>query len=198
MPSPIQSLPFKALLAVILTAVCVGIGVARTTPAKHAPTDPLATRLGSVDTSALTVRRAAFCPALPDATAAAALGAPVTQKASWRPGQTVQLSEKVKDVADEYGCSWASAAGGLARAWVFAPPVTAARAAKLAGAKPSGCTPLTTTPPPAYGSPTDALTCGDSTLLRGLFGDAWLSCELSSHDLDLVGRWCVAVARAAG
>ena len=99
--------------------------------------------------------------------------------------------------------------------------MTADRAAQLAAAVPSGCTALPTTaatpsaaptggrssssasvsatvPSLAYGRPTSALECGDSTLVRGLFGDAWLSCELSSNDLDLVGRWCLAVARAAG
>ncbi|WGL53510.1 hypothetical protein P5P86_06665 [Nocardioides sp. BP30] len=197
MPSPFRSLPFKALLAVVVTAICVGIGVVRATPPKHAPADPLATRLAAVDTTALTVRRAAFCSALPEATVTAALGGRITGRASWHPGQTVQLSTKVKDVADEYGCSWTSSTGGTARAWVFEPPVTADRAARLAAAKPTGCTSLTGTPAPAYGAPTSALACGDSTLLRGLFGDAWLSCELSGTDLDLVGRWCLAVARAA-
>lgn len=196
-PSPFQSLPIKALLAVVVTALCVGIGVSIATPTKHSPANPLATPLTSVDTTAMTVRRAAFCADLPDATVADALGLAVSARASWRPGETVTLSDKVHDVADEYGCSWTSASGGLARAWVFAPPVTVRRAKQLAKDTPSHCTPLTA-PAPAYGAPTSALTCDDSTLLRGLFGDAWLSCELPSRDLDAVGRWCVAVARAAG
>lgn len=202
MPSLLQSLPFKALLAVVVTAALVGVGVARSTGTHHAPAHPLADRLSSVDTTTLTVRRAAFCGALPDATVAAALGSRVHARSSWHPGQTVQLTAELKDVADEYGCSWTSTAGRVARAWVFAPPVTLARADTLAHHKPTGCTPLTPAPAaagePVFGRPSSALTCGDSTLLRGLFGDAWLSCELASHDLDLVGRWCLAVARAAG
>jgi len=200
-PSLFKSLPFKALLAVVLTVACVVLGVALTTPTHHADAHPLTERLTSVDTTTLTVRRTAFCADLPAATAAAALGGPA-RTTSWRPGQRMQVGDKLTDVVDEYGCSWATASGAMARAWVFAPPVTSARADKLAHQKPTGCTPLTPAPAaadePVFGRPSSALTCGDSTLLRGLFGDAWLSCELASHDLDLVGRWCVAVARAAG
>jgi hypothetical protein len=175
----------------------VGIGVLRATPAPQAPADPLAARLASVDTTTLTVRRAAFCAALGDAAASAALGAPATSRASWKPGDRIEVSARTKDVGDEYGCSWSSASGSTARAWIFAPPVTPDRAKQLAASKPaSTCAPLRRMP--AFGSPTSALTCGDDTVVRGLFGDAWVSCALTSHDRDLVGRWCLAVARAAG
>lgn len=227
MPSLFESLPAKAGLCVVITALVVVIGVAISSPARHvpkAPADPLAARLASVDTTAMTVRRAGFCSALPDATVAVALGAAVAERTAWKPGERVTLARGVKDVADEYGCSWSATSGASARAWVFAPPVTADRAATLAKEVPNGCAParaptaasstFRSTPtasssapsPPVtdrsgaliYGRPTSALTCGDSTMLRGLFGDAWLTCELSSTDVDLVGRWCLAVARAAG
>jgi len=182
---------------VVVTALAVGIGVLTTTPPRPAPVDPLAARLTAADTTAMTVRRVPFCGEVDDATAAAALGGPVTARTAWQPGDRVAVSGRVKDIADEYGCSWATASGARARAWVFAPPVTPERAAELATAKPTaGCTPASRMP--AYGAPTSALTCGDRTVVRGLFGDAWLTCELTSHDLDLVGRWCLAVARAAG
>lgn len=199
-----------------MTAILVGIGVARNTPTRHRATaDPLATPLRSVDTTTLTVRRAAFCNRVPTATAAAALRPSGSQAtghaqrlttATWRPGQSMQVDAKVKDVVDEYGCSWTTTSGLQARAWVFSPPVTPARAAKLARQTPPGCQPIRASPAAtprgrhalAYGKPTSALTCGDSTQLRGLFGDAWLTCELPTQDLGLVGRWCLAVARAAG
>lgn len=225
MSSLFKSLPFKALLAVVLTVACVALGVTFTTPRHHAAADPLAEGLSSVDTTRMTVRRAAFCSRVPAATVAAALGSPARTTASWRPGQTMRIGTKIKDVVDEYGCSWATTAGATARAWVFAPPIARDRAAALVKVKPSGCqvlrqpaasrpasltpAPATATPsspgassaanpPVAFGSPTSALTCGDSTLLRGLFGDAWLSCELPTTDVELAGRWCLAVARAAG
>ena len=203
MPSLFKSLPFKAFLAVVLTVACVALGVTFTTPSHHAVVDPLTERLASVDTTALTVRRTTFCSRLSDATVAAALGGPARPTTTWRPGQSMQVTGTVKDVVDEYGCSWATASGATARAWIFAPPVTRDRAAALAKQNPSGCRRLSgsaTAPATslAYGSPTSALTCGDSVMLRGLFGDAWLTCELPSHDIDLVGRWCLAVARAAG
>jgi hypothetical protein len=180
---------------VLVTAIAVAIGVLRTSSEPPAPVDPLAVRLASVDTTTMTVRRAAFCDGLADA-AAATLGASVASQASWEPGDRTQLAPHVKDVADEYGCAWTSAAGAVARAWVFAPPVTRDRAADLAATKPTGgCRPAAGMP--AFGAPTSALTCGDTTVVRGLFGDAWLSCSLASHDLDLVGRWCLAVAQAA-
>jgi len=190
-------LPAKAGLCVVITALITAVGVLLASPTRHAPqppADPLADRLASVDTTTMAVRRAAFCSALPDATAAAALGAAVDDTTAWQPGDRVQLGQ-VDDVADEYGCSWATATGATARAWVFAPPVTPERATALARARPAGCRPLGSMP--AFGTPTSALTCGQATLVRGLFGDAWLSCELAGHDVDLVGRWCLAVARAA-
>ena len=198
MPSLFHSLPARLGLCVLVTALVVAVGVLRTHPTATAPTaaDPLAGRLASVDTTALTVRRTGFCDGLERAAAAALHGA-VDSRAAWQPGDRVQLGPHLEDVADEFGCSWSTGSGAQARAWVFAPPVTAGRAAEIAAAKPSpGCRKAAGMP--AYGSPTSALTCGDSTLVRGLFGDAWLSCSLTSSDLELVGRWCLAVARAAG
>jgi hypothetical protein len=63
---------------------------------------------------------------------------------------------------------------------------------------------------PAFGSPTLALTCtaADGTVrasYRGLFGDAWLVCEVelppaspeAGTAADVAGRWCVGVLEAA-
>ncbi|MDP1788725.1 MAG: hypothetical protein Q8K56_00210, partial [Rhodoglobus sp.] len=60
---------------------------------------------------------------------------------------------------------------------------------------------------PAYGVPSLALVCEDGgTRLRsyrGLFGDAWLTCQLSAPktvtaavQADRASRWCVSVASA--
>jgi hypothetical protein len=191
-------LPLAALAAVVVTGAAVGVGVAMSTPEKSGSrpaSHPLATPLTAVDTTTLAVRRASFCAAVPSSAAAAALGAAVHATSSYKPGPDVAVTATVRDVADEYGCSWTDAAGRTARAWVFAPPITRARAKSFVAAKPAGCHSVTA---PAYGAPSSALRCGDSTLLRGLFGDAWLSCELPSHEVAQVGRWCLEVARAAG
>ena len=64
-----------------------------------------------------------------------------------------------------------------------------------------------TDPGPVFGAPTLALTCtkDDTTRAsyRGLFGDAWLVCEVelpagqASDIVDVAGRWCVGVLEAA-
>jgi len=193
-PRTSRTLLSVGVAAVLVTAVVVGIGVLRRTPPPKAPVDPLATPLSAVDTTGLTVRRASFCVRVGDRTAAAALGAPVSTRASYRPGQSVAVTPTLTDVVDEYGCSWSAASGATARFWVFGPPVTAAQAQRLAAQVPPGCTRAKA---PAYGAPTSALTCDGTVLLRGLFGDAWLSCELTTASVGRAGRWCLAVARAA-
>jgi hypothetical protein len=190
-----------ALAAVVLTAAVVGVGVGVNRPPGPAPAKPLATALSAADTTTMTVRRRAFCAAVPVADTAAALGSGASRPTAYRPGQKVALTPAVTDVADEWGCSWTGTAGRAARAWLFAPPVTTARATTLAGQLPRDCQRIAA---PAFGAPSVAAACGDTLLLRGLFGDAWLSCELTSAGLsqprllDRAGRWCLVVARAAG
>lgn len=195
MPPVSRTLLSVALAAAVLTALVVGVGVLHRSPPPKAPVDPLATPLSAVDTTRLTVRRASLCTRIGERTAAAALGGPVTTRASYRPGQSVAVTPGTTDVVDEYGCSWGSASGATARFWVFGPPVTPAQAQRLTTQVPAGCA---VTKAPAYGASSSALTCAGSVLLRGLFGDAWLSCELTTTSVGRAGRWCLAVARAAG
>jgi hypothetical protein len=112
----------------------------------------------------------------------------------------------VRDVAHEFGCLW-RAQGVVSRAWVFAPPVTprAARDLVDAARATTGCEPIVDAPDfgrPSYGSICTAGARQEATF-RGLFGDAWVSCELSASGIareqlvDRTGRWCVAVAQAA-
>jgi hypothetical protein len=68
---------------------------------------------------------------------------------------------------------------------------------------------------PRFGTPGVSTRCrvatprGTAVTLRGLFGDAWLSCELTTPDATAAGdpvretvrraqRWCVAVATSVG
>jgi hypothetical protein len=198
--------------AVVATLVVVAGGVfalgdnATDEPAPTATTFTT-TPLADYDTTTATVTRGPFCDALDDRQVDAVLGQ-VPDALEWSNGDKVDLSGSgTEDVVHEFGCSYAVQDVGAARAWVFAPPVDpeqAQRLVKSAGRAP-GCE---VGAGPAFGSPTLALTCtkGDTTRVsyRGLFGDAWLVCEVElSTDAgvdvaDLTGRWCVGVLQAAG
>ncbi|GAA1964698.1 hypothetical protein GCM10009798_26150 [Nocardioides panacihumi] len=197
------------ILAVAATGAAITVGVVRDSPRPAAPsastgptTQPLATGLGSVDTSTAAVRRGPFCDAVPGADVQAAVDDPSPSAATWSNGD--QLGSGT-DVAHEYGCSWTAPAGTAASGWVFAPPVTVQRAQELVASAKSrpGCKPL---PGAAtFGSPSIALTCttgGKTTLsYRGLFGDAWLVCQLAgsraTDPADVADRWCASVLRSA-
>ncbi|MDQ4055708.1 MAG: hypothetical protein M3237_23860, partial [Actinomycetota bacterium] len=67
-----------------------------------------------------------------------------------------------------------------------------------------GCEPVADAP--AFGQPSAAVVCATEPRREvsygGMFGDAWLTCTLSSgvpraELLDRAGRWCVAVVEAA-
>lgn len=206
-----STVPRALLLSAALTLVPVGVGVA-------VADDPTRVRepaaydgatLAQFDAAATVVQRAPFCELVDDAAVTEALGGAgdLTAYANGEESDAVPGG----DVAHEYGCRYtpdaAAGASGEARAWVFAPPVTAERAATLAAADPpAGCTPLGDSP--AFGAPSLALLCtGKSTRTvthRGLFGDAWFSCSLSlpaavaeAELTERAGAWCVATARAA-
>ena len=201
--------------ATLVTAAGVGVGVILHSPDEPAPTRPSTTTLAQVDTTTIVVAREPFCDRLTNADVKAALAGEPTRTASYGDGDSATLTGaegSVTDVAQEYGCTWTgpstagtTTAGATARAWVFAPPVTLAWARQMSARAPKGCH---AQQGPAYGRPTLAFTCTSqrrSTVsYRGLFGDAWLSCELTgrpgeaaSEITERAGRWCLAVARAA-
>jgi hypothetical protein len=169
-----------------------------------------ATPLASYDTSRVTILRTGFCDRVAEDAVSAALGAEPEDAEAYGNGDRVRLASRIRDRAHEHGCSW-TAEGTTAAAWVFAPPVTRATAGTLlrqARAE-RGCEPVSRAP--AYGEPSAGLVCTSSgsreVSFRGLFGDAWLVCTLTSEDvsagqspnsaIDQAGRWCVAVAEAA-
>jgi len=173
---------------------------------KPTPTTAPPTPIQSLSTTDLVVRREAFCPVVSPDAVTAALGGTPKKETSYGNGDPARLATDVKDVAHEYGCLWRSADGAIARAWVFAPPITRARAGDLVRA-PLG-THCVRVPGPDYGAPSVATRCrtpdGVERAHRGLFGDAWLSCTLSApgrkEPADLsarANRWCAAVATAA-
>ncbi|UDY22804.1 hypothetical protein [Nocardioides sp. Kera G14] len=197
-------------VATLLSAAVVAVGVWKERPDKPA-TPPLSTSLASLDTSVVTVRRAPFCSALRQADVEAALEEPLLTTDTWGNGDQTDLdndaSTKDSDVVHEFGCRWAGGDDAVA-AWVFAPPITGARATALAteATKQSGCTSIPGAAP--FGAPSVALECVRSTegsgwsdfVYAGLFGDTWLTCTLtgmSNGRTDLADRWCAAVLGAA-
>jgi hypothetical protein len=203
-------------MACVTMAALVGLsgctGDASSTP-RPTPTtqavDPGST-LSDLDTSALVVRRAPFCDLDGPAAVSRALGEEPTDVTAHRSGQRTRIDDgtghDVTDVVHEFGCTW-TAGGARAEAWVFVPPVTRDRARTLVdlAEKAAGCTALTGAA--AYGDPSVATTCrrdsGIQVGYRGLFGDAWLTCTLTTPGgqqeelADQAGRWCAAVATGA-
>ena len=81
----------------------------RRLPPRPSRTDE-GTPLADVDTTSLVVRRAPFCDLVDRAAVARALGVEdeeVPDVAAYGNGERTQLTDKVKDVAHEYGCTWA-------------------------------------------------------------------------------------------
>lgn len=181
------------------------------TPAAAPPPAPSAdpTTVAGFDHREVAVRRAAFCDRIPDEAVAEALagtGPSATATMSgYESGSRVEVAPGVRDLVHEFGCTFGT--GQLTvSGWVFAPPVSRARARELA--RQPGCTPADS--PLDYGDPSVAVVCeraggGREALFAGLFGDAWLSCSVSTdgprpEQDELVrrsARWCLAVATAA-
>lgn len=188
-----------ALLAGVLPLLvaCTGGG----NPPTEAPSTPLA----SFATDQMTVARGEFCERIAEEAVTRALGAAAEKTSHYVSGVPTQLESDLVDLSHEYGCVFGTPEA-TARAWVFAPPVSASRAQEAIGAL-SGMKRCVLLPDaPAFGQPSVALACGDQakpTLwFAGLFGDAWLTCTLERalpgpKILDETGRWCVAVAQAA-
>jgi hypothetical protein len=205
-------LPVRSLLvAGLATAAAIGAGVLALGDDEVDPAPPdrapfTTTPLTGYDTTGAVARRGPFCDGIDRRQVSAALGGDPADATSWQNGDTIDLGNGVQDVAHEFGCRWTAADGTLAQAWVFAPPVAADEADRLArsAARGPGCE---TADGPPFGTPTLALTCTTKdgavrASYRGLFGDAWLLCEVvrpagATWDVtDRAGRWCVGVLEA--
>jgi hypothetical protein len=199
------------LVAGVVTAVVVGGGVLARGGDDEPAAPPAAaqsfrtTPLSKYDATGVVVTRATFCDAIDDRQVSAALDGDPADSSSWGNGDTIDLGNGVEDVAHEFGCRYTAADGTIAQAWVFAPPVDAEQAQRLvrSAAKGPGCE---AADGPPFGSPTLALTCTKDGVARasyrGLFGDAWVVCEVvrpagATWDVaDRAGRWCVGVLEA--
>lgn len=200
------------LLAVVATLAAVAVGVVATRGEPPAPAPPAVApppvALEALETTEVAVGRGDFCPAVPPEAVEAAVGGEVADSVVYGNGRRARVVGDVRDVAHEFSCAWSAPDGTVARAWVFVPPVTTDRAEDLAQAarRDEGC--ASPTGAPSYGRPTVALVCeeGDSVRqsFRGLFGDAWLTCQLTVPDAvprtelaERTSRWCAAVVQSA-
>ncbi|MFL6021865.1 MAG: hypothetical protein ACJ72O_00855 [Marmoricola sp.] len=185
-------------LALCLTATGCGGGGHPKPPRAAEPTS-----LAQLHPDRMRVVRVAFCDLVPRRAVRAALAAAPTRTSSWHNGDPVAAAGG--ELGHEFGCSWSGPHGRLARAWVFARPVSPAFARTLVRAadRDPGCTARAGT---RFGHPSLVQSCVRSgaprrTRLAGLFGDTWLSCEVAGHGPATALRqradaWCVSVADA--
>ena len=178
------------------------------TPSEESPTQPSTTPI-DVDLSNLPIGRTLDCSVLDGDAVREALGAPVSLRQAYVSGDRVEVSPGVTDVVAEDGCVFHSPRAE-ARVWVFSAPVGTAYARTLVreARRTPGCTPRADET--GFGDPTLTDVCpgdgraGSTATLRGLFGDAWLTCRLSSEDerpgtvLERAQPWCTEVAATLG
>ena len=172
--------------------------------AKQAAPAPQPTRIDDLDTGAMQLPRIDFCALVPDAAVADALDGRPVSDSSYGNGDAEELPGVGTQVVHEIGCSWSGRTGTVARAWVFARPVSAtfARTVVNAGRRSKGCRTL---PGPGFGRPSATQLCqmqGGARRVRhaGLFGQTWLTCEVIASVIEhpelrtRADRWCVEVA----
>ncbi len=176
-----------------------------------APATPTPTPLGSMDLSGLPITRGPLCAGISGADVRDALGGRVTGTAHYDSGQRVTMAPGLRDVSHEYDCTYRGA-GTEARVWVFAEPVdpTAARGLAAAARTARGC--RVVAGGPTFGTPGVTTVCRPprgtqrAVALHGLFGDAWVSCQLTTRAADVPAatavrrteQWCVDVATSVG
>jgi hypothetical protein len=193
---------------IMLLGACTGaptpVSSRSSTPTAPLTADP--TPLAAYDTTAVAVSRAPFCDRVSPTGIEHALGGIAKKHDQWEDGDQVPVGDR----GHEYGCAW-SRRGATAQAWVFAPPLTRAQARQDVGSAVGGsCQRLPEQP--SFGKPGVAVSCGHGVVrFAGLFGDAWLTCELDLSaagqlaPVDLApvelaqraGEWCVTVLEAA-
>jgi hypothetical protein len=185
-----------------VSAVVLGLLLSGCSDEKKAAPEPAPTPIANLNTSAMQVPRIEFCGLVPKSAISAALDGKPDSDAAYGNGDEEELPGVGKDVVHEIGCSWTAEDGTTARAWVFARPINEefARAVIASGTQTLGCRSV---PGPPYGKPASTQTCRlRDKLLRvrhaGLFGQTWLTCELSGTGglVDLRARaddWCVEV-----
>jgi hypothetical protein len=199
-----------AALSLGLAAGCTGDTGDTGDTAPPPPAPPTTVDLSEIDLTSVAVSRAPFCDALAESSATKALvdalGGEPRRTDAWESGDRRRVGGS-RDVVHEAGCSYRRGGSG-ASAWVFAAPVTRRDARSLLEQRrdADGCSPAGEL---RFGRPGLVQLCAQAetrlVTMAGLFGDAWLTCEVSSVDSTPVGesleraqRWCVEVVYAAG
>jgi len=190
-----------ALLTASMLAGCSGSDQPAR-PSRAAPTP-----IGELDASAVRLVRAEFCDRVPAADVRRALGHAPESDDRWGNGDPVPNGSGSGDVGHEIGCRWTGAGGAGAAAWVFARPVATVFATQVV-AQAGQAQDCRTEAANEFGSPAMLQSCAqpggvDRMRRAGLFGDTWLTCELSlpTSVPDATRRarldtWCATVVAA--
>ncbi len=168
----------RRLAAATLVAALSLVGISSCQGGDEKPTSTptqseVSTPLESLSTEGLVVQRDAFCSGIGPGALEDALGSSDYRGSSYNNGDPARLTTGTKDVAHEFDCTWQTTDGTVARAWVFAPPVTRRQARQLAKASlRRGCAAADGA---AFGAPSVATRCGTPEgrgggLLRALRG----------------------------
>lgn len=202
--------------ALVLTALVVYVGVQVAAPdqTSRPPTAtprPSPTPLDSVDVSRLPVARRPLCTRIEDRDVQAALEGPVESTDHYGSGQRVTIAPGLRDVSHEFNCTYRGAAGATARVWLFAEPVTPKVARGIVRDARTAPSCRRTAGGPTFGTPSVTTVCTpakgkrSTVALRGLFGDAWLSCQLTpvaggtlADTVHRTEQWCVRVVTRVG
>ena len=204
-----------AVAALLVTGAAVWVGLSGRDAAPTADPSPTATPtptpLSSMDLSGLPIERGPFCDRLDDADVEEALGGPVSGTRHYDSGDRVALATGLRDVSHEFDCTYDAAHR------VAGPGVGVRRAGDHgrgphAGARGPGREGLLGgREAPTFGTPAIATLCrttgpvSRAVTLRGLFGDAWVTCRLSTpgpsgatRTVQRAEQWCVRVATTLG
>jgi hypothetical protein len=172
------------------------------------------------DLSGVTVPRADVCGLLAEEDVERALGGPVADTAHYDNGEPFEVTRGRVDISHEYGCLFEGDDATVARTWIFARPVRKPEARTLVrrARRERGCA---FPEPLVLGTPGLTSVCEEPgprsergpllrTRLAGLFGDTWLTCEISeplqasgaggsdtpsprTETLRRAERWCTSV-----
>lgn len=198
-------LPLGLLVGLLLVALAVG-GCSSDDSSSNTPASVAPTPLAQLNTASLRIARINFCGLLPHTAIEDALGGREASHESYRNGDDAQLTQDVKDVAHEFGCSYTAKDGTQAQAWVFAQPVDRELARKInrQAKHRKGCTAESGA---GFGQSSVRQVCSldggiQRVRLSGLFHNSWLACEISAPEAaapvkELRARadaWCVQVA----
>lgn len=191
----------RPVLGALAPLVLLGTTSCAAGPASVALPTPPPTPLARLNTAEMTLPRIDFCTLVPVAAVHHALRAKPAAHRRWGNGDRTDVPGEGRQTVAEHGCEW-SAGAAAARAWIYAPPIRPALARSVV--RQSEHAPhCHDTPGPAFGKPDLLEVCSLAGSRRvrhaGLFGDTWLTCEVSDQaPLRQLRRradaWCVDIA----